>query len=97
MELSAGLAAPFEQAMGRLAAIEGWPEIVARDRRVQESIDKVLICSEYAADILSRSPQLLDELITTERLHRPLEAGELDPLFLLETPDNEAEPQFMRR
>ena len=97
MELSAGLAAALEQASERLAAVEGWPEIVARDRRVQESIDKVLICSEYAADILARYPHLLAELITTERLHRPLEAGELDPLFLLETPDNEAEAQFMRR
>ena len=42
-------------------------------------------------------PQLLDELITADRMHRRLDAGELDSLFLKDANDNETEARFMRR
>ncbi|MGI9291693.1 MAG: bifunctional [glutamate--ammonia ligase]-adenylyl-L-tyrosine phosphorylase/[glutamate--ammonia-ligase] adenylyltransferase [Gammaproteobacteria bacterium] len=91
------LAQPLEQAMERIAATEPWPNIIARDKRVGLAIRKVLACSEYAADIIARYPDLLDCLLTTGRLFRSLEDGELDAQFLNDQPDNETEPQFMRR
>ncbi len=85
------------KAHSRLAGHADWEAMVGRDARLAEQLDRVLMCSEYVADVLARYPQLLDELISDGRLHRPLEAGELEPLFLAGSADNESETAFMRR
>jgi glutamate-ammonia-ligase adenylyltransferase len=95
--LPAALGPELDKARERLAASEIWTGLAARDGRLAATADKLIACSAYAADMLARYPQLLDELIRTGRLHRPLEDRELDPLFLQEAPDTETEVQFMRR
>ncbi len=85
------------KARERLAAHDDWAAILARDERAAAQLDRVLMCSEYVADILARYPQLLGELVADRRLHRALEPGELEPLFLAGSEDNETEARFMRR
>ena len=87
----------LDKALERLESIELWPEIIGRDKDLAATLNKVLACSEYAADILTRYPVVLEELITSGRMHRPLELGELDTLFLQDTPDKETENIYMRR
>ena len=96
-EVPAALVSPFEMASARLESVESWAELIGRDKELSASLNKVLACSEYAADILARYPVVLEELITAGRMHRAIEPGELDPLFLQDTPDNESESHFMRR
>ncbi len=87
----------LNKARERLAAHDDWPRIADLDARVTAQLDRVLACSEYFADVLARYPQAFAELIETGRLHRPLDDGELEPLFLSGAPDAESEAQFMRR
>ena len=87
----------LSKALERLDGLDGWNAILHRDQRLVSTLPKVLACSDYAAGVLARYPQCLDELITSDRLHRPLELRELDPLFLQETPESETETQFIRR
>jgi glutamate-ammonia-ligase adenylyltransferase len=96
-EVPAELIPALEKALERLESVEAWPEIIGRDKDLAATLNKVLACSEYAADILARYPNVLEALIVSGRMHRPLESGELEPLFLLDTPDNETETQYMRR
>jgi glutamate-ammonia-ligase adenylyltransferase len=96
-EVPAALVSSFEKAVERLESVEAWPEIIGRDKDLAATLNKVLACSEYAADILARYPDVLEALIVSGRMHRPLVSGELDPLFLQDTPDNETETRFMRR
>jgi glutamate-ammonia-ligase adenylyltransferase len=85
------------KSLDRLAGIDGWPDIMTRDADVEQSLPQLLACSEYAADILARYPELLVNMLDDGRLRRVLQPGELDLLFLSGAPDQETEPQFMRR
>jgi glutamate-ammonia-ligase adenylyltransferase len=96
-DIPALLNSPLEKAVGRLESVEQWSGIISRDKALAATLNKVLACSEYVADVLARYPFLLDDLITAERMHRSLEQGELDQAFLLEAPEKETDTQFMRR
>ncbi|MCP4276108.1 MAG: bifunctional [glutamate--ammonia ligase]-adenylyl-L-tyrosine phosphorylase/[glutamate--ammonia-ligase] adenylyltransferase [Gammaproteobacteria bacterium] len=97
LEVPRVLVPALEKAVERLESTEAWSEIIGRDKALAATLNKVLACSEYVADILVRYPKALEELIVSGRMHRPLASGALDPLFLKDTPDNETEAQFMRR
>jgi glutamate-ammonia-ligase adenylyltransferase len=97
LSIPAELEQPLAQALERLQANDGWDDIIARDTKVAGTLNKVLACSEYVSDVLARYPQVLAELIADGRLHRPLEAEELDKLILATAPGQESEAQFMRR
>ncbi len=86
-----------DTALERLSARDEWAEIIARDPKLVATLDRLLACSEYAADVLARYPAVLEELLVQGRMHRPLEGTDLDQLFLTATPENETENQFMRR
>jgi glutamate-ammonia-ligase adenylyltransferase len=96
-KVPAELIPPLEKALERFDSIESWAGIIGRDKELAATLNKVLACSEYAADILARYPAVLEALIVSGRMHRPLESGELDPIFLQDTPDNETEIHYMRR
>ena len=81
----------------RLDAVDGWADIVARDADVAGQLDRVLMCSEYVADVLARYPADFAELLASGRMHRPLVDTEYETLFLEGAVDNETENQFMSR
>ena len=87
----------LEKSLDRLQQNEAWPQIAARDSKVAGSLNRVLASSEYVVDVLTRYPQTLADIVTDGRIHRPLEPGELEPVFLATSVDNETDDQFMRR
>lgn len=87
----------LEKALERLQQQEIWPGIIRRDARVAETLHRVIACSEYVADVLARYPETLTELLVDGRMHRPLDSGELELVFLSGSDEQESEEQFMRR
>jgi glutamate-ammonia-ligase adenylyltransferase len=87
----------LEKARERLAAHDDWARIEGLDHKAAENLDRVLVCSEYVADVMARYPHVFAELVEDGRLHRSLESHEYEPLFLAGSADNESESQFMRR
>ena len=87
----------LEKALERIEHHEHWAGTVRRDARVATTLHKVLACSEYAADVLARYPGMLADLIADGRMHRPLESGELELVFLGGSSEHETEEQFMSR
>jgi len=87
----------LEKARERLAAHDGWARIEGLDQKVAGNLDRVLVCSEYAADVMARYPQAFAELVESGRIHKVLEGNELEIEFLAGAQDNETENQFMRR
>ncbi len=85
------------KARERLQSVDDWGRIEARDKRVTEQLDRALVCSEYFAGVVARYPQAFAELLDSGRMHRPLEADELEAQFLQTGAGNETEAQFMRR
>ena len=87
----------LNKARERLAAHEDWPRIAGLDSDVAAQLDRVLVCSEYFADVLARYPQAFADILESGRMHRSLEPNELEPLFLAGGTEAETEAQFMRR
>ena len=87
----------LEKALERLQQHDDWSNIVGRDSKVAGVLNRVLASSEYIADVLARYPQALADIIADGRIHRPLEPGELEPVFLTASVDKESDDQFMRR
>ena len=87
----------LEKSLERLQQHEEWPKIIGRDARVGSALNRVLASSEYVTDVLARYPQALADIITDGRIHRALEPGELEPVFLAAFVDKETDEQFMRR
>ncbi|MBT8423097.1 MAG: bifunctional [glutamate--ammonia ligase]-adenylyl-L-tyrosine phosphorylase/[glutamate--ammonia-ligase] adenylyltransferase, partial [Gammaproteobacteria bacterium] len=85
----------------RLAVVDGWEAIAAADPRVGEQLDRVLMCSDYVADVLARYPDEFSSLIDSGRLHRELTGDEYDALLQAtaspEEVASESETQFMSR
>lgn len=92
-ELSAGVATSLD----RLEGLEEWPNDCGGDKKAAASLHKLLASSEYVADILTRYPGFLSELLADQRLHQSIEADELDSAFLADAVESETEPQFMKR
>jgi len=91
------LESTLDKALARIQENPDWPDLTIDDPKLASTLNRLLVCSEYAADILFRYPVLLSELIADGRMHRPLRAAELDPIFLAARPENETESQFLRR
>lgn len=87
----------LDNVLERVQANDDWADLIGRDPELGGSLQRVLVCSDYAADILARYPFLLEQLIDSGRMHRALSEAELDEVFRGETPDDETEAQFMRR
>jgi len=81
----------------RLSGIDGWAEIADRDAAVAARMDRAIMCSDYFADAIARYPDHFDELLRSGRMHRSLEYGEYETLFLETASDFESESQFMSR
>ena len=81
-DIPAELHPALEKALERIEHHEGWAAIIRRDARIAAMLHKVLACSEYAADVLARYPEVLADLIFDGRMHRPLESGELELISL---------------
>jgi glutamate-ammonia-ligase adenylyltransferase len=58
---------------------------------------RVFTCSDYAAGIVRRYPDLLSELFSGQRLERSLDPAALAAEFSAAAPDDESESAFMRR
>ncbi len=86
----------LEKALERLQQHDDWPNIVGRDSKVAGVLNRVLASSEYIADVLARYPQALVDIIADGRIHRPLEPGELESVFLTASVDKANDDQFMR-
>jgi len=67
------------------------------DAKVSAELDRVLACSEYAADVIARYPQALIDIIADARVHRPLELSEYESLFLSSGTADDNETAFLRR
>ena len=87
----------LEKALDRLQQHEIWPGVIRRDARVAATLHRVIACSEYVADVLARYPETLTELLIDGRMHRPLDSGELELVFLSGSDEQESEEQFMHR
>lgn len=96
-DIPAELHPSLEKALERIEHHEHWAGIIRRDARVAAMLHKILACSEYAADVLARYPETLADLIVDGRMHRPLESGELELIFLGGSVADETEEQFMCR
>ncbi|MEJ2139383.1 MAG: bifunctional [glutamate--ammonia ligase]-adenylyl-L-tyrosine phosphorylase/[glutamate--ammonia-ligase] adenylyltransferase [Gammaproteobacteria bacterium] len=95
--IPAALHAVLEKSLERLSHQESWPAIIGRDAKLAQTLNRVLACSDYVAGVLVRYPNLLGQLIEDGRMHRTLERGELEPIFLEGAADGESDDQFMRR
>ena len=83
------------KSMTRLQESALWAENISQNAGMLATVEKVVACSDYVADIVSRYPHLLAELSDSGRLDRPLSSGELENLFAGQT--DETEDQFIRR
>ena len=83
--------------LDKLAGADDLPGNLDGDAKAAATLNKLLACSEYSADVIARYPQVLGELLKDGRLHRSLEADELDAAFLSGVAEQETETQFMKR
>jgi glutamate-ammonia-ligase adenylyltransferase len=64
---------------------------------VGKELPRVLACSKYVAETLARYPYLLTDLLLDDRLHRPLESGEIEELFCQARVSELADDEFQRQ
>lgn len=94
VEIPENLQPILEKALARLQEQSEWSDPTDQSA---EMLPRVLACSDYAADVLARYPDMLAALVADGRLYRPLEDAELEALFTADAPDGEGETAFVRR
>ena len=83
------------KALAQLRESEALATVLEKDE-VLEPLGRVLACSPFAARSFTRRTQILVDLLSGNRLARPLEAGELPRLAGEALKECRQEPSFMR-
>jgi glutamate-ammonia-ligase adenylyltransferase len=73
------------------------PAATLREAGLEDGLVRTLACSPYAAGVLARYPQVLEELATSGRLARASEPGEIATLLRAGVPVEVSEEEFLRR
>lgn len=87
----------LEQALVRLGDVGAWDAVVTDNAAVMAQLERVLACSEYAAGVIARAPELLAEIVRDGRAQRSLTDNEYEQLWVQGQPAAESEAEFMRR